>query len=285
VRRILAQHASDASSDPDFYHLLVEDYLPGREVALEGTVTRGELRVLALFDKPDDLVGPYFEETLYVTPSRLSAPSQAAIIDVAARAARAIGLTHGPVHAELRVDGPRVAMVEIAARSIGGLCSRAFEQVTGSLEDIVLSHAAGLSAPHREASGVAAGVMMMPIPRNGVLRKVTGIEAARPGIEEVTASPRSSIRTLGRSKVTSGSSSRAARRRPTSSERSGLRSPSSGSKCHRCASFCPRGWCDVTCPSWAALGSAQQNHGSVSLGTNARTGVATSSGNPRPAAW
>lgn len=200
VRRILAQHASDASSDPDFHHLLVEDYLPGREVALEGTVTRGELRVLALFDKPDDLVGPYFEETLYVTPSRLSAPSQAAIIDVAARAARAIGLTHGPVHAELRVDGPRVAMVEIAARSIGGLCSRAFEQVTGSLEDIVLSHAAGLSAPHREAIGVAAGVMMMPIPRSGVLRKVTGLEAARAvaGIEEVTVAiaPGDSIRAL-----------------------------------------------------------------------------------------
>jgi hypothetical protein len=200
VRRILAQHASDASSDPDFYHLLVEDYLPGREVALEGTVTGGELSVLALFDKPDDLVGPYFEETIYVTPSRLSAPSQAAVIDVASRAARAVGLSHGPMHAELRVDGPRVAMVEIAARSIGGLCSRAFEQVTGSLEDIVLSHAAGLSVPHREATGVAAGVMMMPIPRSGVLRNVTGIEAARAvkGIEEVTVAiaPGDSIRAL-----------------------------------------------------------------------------------------
>jgi biotin carboxylase len=200
VRAILARHGSDASSDPDFYHLLVEDYLPGREVAVEGTVTDGELRVLALFDKPDDLVGPYFEETLYVTPSRLPVPSQAAVIDVAARAARAVGLTHGPVHAELRVDGPRVAMVEIAARSIGGLCSRAFEQVTGSLEDIVLSHAAGLSAPDREATGVAAGVMMMPIPRSGVLRRVTGLEAARAvrGIEEVTVAiaPGDSIRAL-----------------------------------------------------------------------------------------
>ena len=189
VRGILAGHSSDASSDPDFYHVLVEDYLPGREVAVEAMATGGEIRVLARFDKPDELVGPYFEETLYVSPSRLSREEQAAVLDVTTRAARALGLSHGPVHAELRVDGARVAAVEIAGRSIGGLCSRAFEGVIGPLEDIVLSHAAGLPVPYPVRSAAAgreaAGVMMMPIPRSGVLRKVTGVEAARtvPGVE------------------------------------------------------------------------------------------------------
>ena len=205
VRGILAGHSSDASSDPDFYHVLVEDYLPGREVAVEAMATGGAIRLLAMFDKPDDLVGPYFEETLYVSPSRLPKDVQEAVLDVTTRAARALGLSHGPVHAELRVDGPRVAVIEIAGRSIGGLCSRAFEQVTGPLEDIVLSHAAGLPVPYRvraatEGDAAAAGVMMMPIPRSGVLRKVRGVEAARavPGVLGVTVAiePGDAIRAL-----------------------------------------------------------------------------------------
>jgi biotin carboxylase len=205
VRGILAGHGSDASTDPDFYHVIVEDYLPGREVAVEAMITRGEIRVLALFDKPDDLVGPYFEETLYISPSRLSREEQAAVLDVTERAARALGLWHGPVHAELRVDGARAAVVEIAARSIGGLCSRAFESVTGPLEDIVLTHAAGLPVPYplggvHDDDAVAAGVMMMPIPRSGILRRVTGLDAARavPGVAGVTVAiePGDAIRAL-----------------------------------------------------------------------------------------
>jgi biotin carboxylase len=207
VRTILARHGSDASSDPDFYHLLVEDYIPGREVAVEAVVSGGRFRLLAMFDKPDDLVGPYFEETLYITPSRLPSPVQSAVLEVAEQAARAIGLSQGPLHVELRIDGPRIAVVEIAGRSMGGLCSRVLDRVTGPLEDIILSQAAGLELPINEttrANGqvrkLAAGVMMMPIPRSGVLRRVTGMQAARavPGVEGVTLAiePGESIRVL-----------------------------------------------------------------------------------------
>lgn len=208
VRAILASHPGDAAREPDFHRLLVEEYLPGKEVALEALVTRGELRPLALFDKPDDLTGPYFEETLYVTPSRLPLAQQAHVVAVAARAARALGLDHGPVHAELRVDGDRVSVLEIAARSIGGLCSRVFQLIAGPLEDVLIAHAAGLPLPApvrgagADAGGGAgaAGVMMMPIPRSGVLRRVSGLEEARavPGIEQVTValSPGEAIRAL-----------------------------------------------------------------------------------------
>jgi len=190
ARSILARHPSGAAALPDFHRLLVEDYLPGREVAVEAILTRGELRPIAIFDKPDDLTGPFFEETLYVTPSRLPASLQSEILDVTARAARALGLSHGPIHAELRADGSRAAVVEIAARSIGGLCSRVLQLVAGPLEDLLVRHAAGLPADEipLQSPSAAAGVMMMPIPRSGVLRGVTGLDQARavPGIEGVT---------------------------------------------------------------------------------------------------
>ncbi len=168
--------------------VLVESFVPGSEVALEGLLMKGELQVLALFDKPDPLDGPFFEETIYVTPSRLPAGFQAAIADCTARAARALGLREGPVHAELRVNeaGPRV--IEIAARSIGGLCSRTLRFGTGmSLEELILRHALGLEIPSLERERQPAGVMMIPIPRAGVLEEVRGqAEAlAVPGIEEI----------------------------------------------------------------------------------------------------
>src|SRR5262249_32434919 len=149
VRRILDRHASDARSDPGFFDVIVEDYLPGREVAVEAVMTAGVMEPLAIFDKPDDLSGPFFEETLYVTPSRLPEAGQADILDVTARAARALGLDHGPLHAELRIEGDRASVVEIAGRSIGGLCSRVFQLVAGPLEDLLLAHAAGLPLPAR----------------------------------------------------------------------------------------------------------------------------------------
>lgn len=200
VRRILARHGSDARAAPGFLDVLVEDYLPGREVAVEGIMTNGELSPMAIFDKPDELAGPFFEETLYVTPSRLPAEAQADILDVTARAARALGLTHGPVHVELRTDGGRAAVVELAARSIGGLCSRVFTLVAGPLEDVLLAHAAGLPLPGHARAAEAAGVMMMPIPRSGVLRRVEGLDEARrvPGVDGVTVAiqPGEAIRAL-----------------------------------------------------------------------------------------
>jgi biotin carboxylase len=200
IRRILGKHSSDARADPAFFHLLVEDYLPGAEVAVEAIMTAGELEPLAIFDKPDDLAGPFFEETIYVTPSRLPAAAAAEVLNVTARAARALGLDHGPIHAELRVDQGRARVVEIAARSIGGLCSRVFQLAAGPLEDVLIAHAAGRPLPAREREDQAAGVMMMPIARSGVLRRVSGIEEARrvPGVEGVTVSiqPNMPVRAL-----------------------------------------------------------------------------------------
>ena len=174
--------------------ILVEDFVPGREVALEGLLTDGELWVLALFDKPDPLDGPFFEETIYVTPSRLPAAVQREIASCAARAARALGLREGPVHGELRVNDRGVWVIEIAARSIGGRCSRTLRFDAGmSLEEVILRHALRMDIPSFAPEGRAAGVMMLPIPRAGVLEEVRGREKALsvPGIEglEITAQP------------------------------------------------------------------------------------------------
>lgn len=176
--------------------ILVEGFIPGKEVALEGLLVKGTLRVLALFDKPDPLDGPFFEETIYVTPSRLPAETQTAIADVIAWAARVLGLREGPIHAELRVNETGPWVIEIAARSIGGLCSRTLRFGTGlTLEELILRHALGIEieslerapSPSGRVPG-PAGVMMIPIPRGGVLEEVRGQEAAKAvsGIEEIT---------------------------------------------------------------------------------------------------
>ena len=159
--------------------ILVEDFIPGVEVALEGLLTAGELHVLALFDKPDPLDGPFFEETIYVTPSRLPLETQAAIADCAARAAASIGLRDGPVHAELRVNERGPWMLEIAGRSIGGLCSTILEFGSGMcLEELILRHALGREIPTFAREDSAAGVMMIPIPRGGILREAHGVAEA-----------------------------------------------------------------------------------------------------------
>ncbi len=162
--------------------VLIEDFIPGLEVALEGLLDDGRLRVLALFDKPDPLDGPFFEETLYVTPSRHPAAVQEACIDAVQRAVAALGLLHGPIHAEVRHGARGTYLLEVAPRSIGGLCSRALRfGATGSmaLEELVLRHALGEDTRDVERERAAAGVMMLPIPRPGILRRVGGTEAAQ----------------------------------------------------------------------------------------------------------
>jgi hypothetical protein len=162
----------------------VEEYLEGGEVAVEALLRGGNLQVLAVFDKPDPLTGPYFEETLYITPSSLPGDTLAAIGEMTALAAAAVGLREGPVHAEVRLPpgGPR--MLELAARTIGGLCGRALRFDAGaSLEEVVVRHATGLPVdPVRDAG--ASGVMMLPIRAEGWLAAVHGQEAARavPGV-------------------------------------------------------------------------------------------------------
>src|SRR6266576_255380 len=160
--------------------LLVEDFIPGFEVALEGILTHSQLKVLTLFDKPDPLDGPFFEETIYVTPSRLPATVQEAITRCVATAAASLGLREGPVHAELRVNEHGPWMLEIAGRSIGGLCSTILEFGSGMcLEELILRHAIGDEIISIEREKHAAGVMMIPIPSTGILKGVHGVEEAQ----------------------------------------------------------------------------------------------------------
>lgn len=177
--------------------ILVEDFIPGVEVALEGLLEDGALRTLALFDKPDPLDGPFFEETIYVTPSRLPVETQEAVSSAVAVAAESIGLRDGPVHAELRVNEHGPWMLEIAGRSIGGLCSTVLEFGAGMrLEEILLRHALGMEMQALDRTG-AAGVMMIPIPRAGILHGIEGVEraCATPHVTgvEITARLRSPI--------------------------------------------------------------------------------------------
>ena len=161
-------------------HVLVETFIPGVEVALEGLLVGGELTVLAVFDKPDPLDGPFFEETLYVTPSRLPDGVLADVTAQTAQAAAAIGLREGPVHAEWRVNERGAWLIDMAARSIGGLCSRILQFEAGmALEELLLMQAVGADVAAYERESAAAGVMMLPIPRRGVLRAVDGQEAAK----------------------------------------------------------------------------------------------------------
>lgn len=160
--------------------LLVEDFIPGREFALEGLVTEGKLQLLTIFDKPEPLDGPFFEETIYVTPSRESVEDQQAIADAAQLAVTALGLRRGPVHAEMRRNDRGVWMLEAAARPIGGLCSRVLRFEGGfGLEELLLRHALGEEVSTAKLAPGGHGVMMIPIPQAGIFSRVEGVEQAR----------------------------------------------------------------------------------------------------------
>ena len=174
--------------------ILVEGFIPGREYAIEALMHHGVVHLLAIFDKPEPLDGPFFEETVYVTPSSAPPDVQSRIVDAIERAAKAIGLYHGPIHAECRVNDDRVFVLEVAARPIGGLCARALRSGVGRpLEEFLLRHALGEDPGSWRREHDASGVMMIPIPRRGILRGVDGVEAAREiaGIDEIriTAKP------------------------------------------------------------------------------------------------
>jgi biotin carboxylase len=175
LKSILAACGEPASQ------FLVEEFIPGYEVALEGLLVNRRLHVLALFDKPDPLDGPFFEETIYVTPSRVPAGTQAAIVQCAERAARALGLAEGPIHAELRYNEQGPWLIELAARPIGGRCSAALRFGAGamSLEQVILRHALGMPIPSLQREPQSAGVMMIPIPGEGTLKEVRGMAEAK----------------------------------------------------------------------------------------------------------
>jgi len=197
LRRILRRKDVRVLRDPSNQEVLIEGFVPGREFALEGLLERGTLRTLALFDKPEPLDGPFFEETIYVTPSALTPVDQGRLREAVSAAAAAFGLRHGPVHAECRVNAEGVFVHEVAARPIGGLCARAlrFDGPDGivSFEELLLRHALGEPIGEYRRERPASGVMMMAIPRWGFLKEVRGLEEAGrvPGIDEIriTASP------------------------------------------------------------------------------------------------
>ncbi|MBM3809578.1 MAG: ATP-grasp domain-containing protein [Acidimicrobiia bacterium] len=197
VRRLLASPDVRQLRDPDADVIQVEEYLPGAEFALDGVLERGQLRTLAIFDKPDPLEGPFFEESVYVAPSRVSAGIQKQIAQTVAAAGTALGLYHGPIHAECRVNDRGAYILEVAARPIGGLCARAIrlERAGESigLEEFLLRHALGEPMGEWQREAAASAVMMIPIPRSGVYRRVEGlVEAGRvPHVQdiEITARP------------------------------------------------------------------------------------------------
>jgi biotin carboxylase len=194
VSRLLADPAVRHVDPEAAERILVESFIPGREVAVEALLTGGALDVLAIFDKPDPLDGPIFEETIYVTPSRLPRQEQLRIARATVAATRALGLETGAVHAELRLDGGAPVVIEVAARPIGGLCARSLRfEGELTLEDVVVRHALGeMKRPARD--GRASGVMMIPIPARepAVLRSVGGLGDARvvPDVDDLVISVR-----------------------------------------------------------------------------------------------
>ncbi|HWY05608.1 MAG TPA: ATP-grasp domain-containing protein [Candidatus Acidoferrales bacterium] len=198
LKHLLESAEIQSTREPNLDRMIVEEYLPGREVAVEGLLTSGELRVLAIFDKPDPLEGPYFEETIYVTPSRIAETEQALIKKSFVEATRALGLTHGPVHGEFRVNERGVWPIEVAARPIGGLCARALrfqfenELEPIGLEELLLRHALNLPGQDAPRESAASGVLMIPVPTSGILEKVEGVEEARrvPGVTELEITAR-----------------------------------------------------------------------------------------------
>jgi biotin carboxylase len=201
LQSLMRQPEVQAERDEAHSTALIEGFIPGREYALEGLMNAGTLQTLAIFDKPDPLEGPFFEETIYLTPSSSGDDVHRAIEQGVARAAAALGLRHGPIHAECRVNAQGVYVLEVAARPIGGLCARAlrFRRRTDDpassidLEELLLRHALGEDSTAYVREEMASGVMMIPIPRRGVFRRADGIaEAASvPGVDDVriTAKP------------------------------------------------------------------------------------------------
>jgi biotin carboxylase len=190
IRRALESDPGCVGS-PEGRPLLVEEFVAGPEVAVEAVLVDGALRVFAVYDKPEPLDGPFFEETVYTVPSELDEGRLSQVSATVQDATRALGLTNGSVHAELRLGGARPYVIDLASRSIGGRCSKVLHFRSGrSLEEIVLLAALGDDLGELELESGARGVMMMPIPRAGTVRSVAGQREvlSRPGIDGVELS-------------------------------------------------------------------------------------------------
>ena len=189
IKALLDRPEIQVLRDEHNRYIQVESFIAGREYAVEGVLTAGRLNVLAVFEKPDPLDGPFFEETIYLTPPRAPQP---AVVPAVEKAIRALGLTHGPIHAEVRVDGREAWVLEVAARPIGGLCAKALRFDGGMpLEELLLRHAAGEDVSRLEREPCASGVMMIPIGSEfaggAVYEGVQGLDSALQiaGVEEI----------------------------------------------------------------------------------------------------
>jgi len=191
IERIIQQ--DNKLSAENYQYLIIEEFIPGEEIAVEGILVNKEFKLLSIFDKPEPLDGPYFEETYYITPSKLNLRQQMELISTLQSACNAYGLQEGPIHAECRINNDGIWIVEIAARTIGGLCGRLLKFGTGlSLEELVLAHAIGEPMPtidlnEQTDQDNASGVLMIPIPKHGILKRIEGILAAQkiPLIDEI----------------------------------------------------------------------------------------------------
>lgn len=185
IEALLARPEIQIQREAHNRYIQVESFIEGQEYALEGVLTAGRLQTLAVFEKPDPLDGPFFEETIYLAPPRAPHP---ALVPAIEKAIRALGLTDGPVHAELRDDGRQAWVLEVAARPIGGLCAKAL-RFSGRmpLEELLLRHAVGEDVSHLEREACSSGVMMIPIERAGVYESVDGLDSALEiaGVEEI----------------------------------------------------------------------------------------------------
>jgi biotin carboxylase len=197
IKKLLNSAELQATRELHLGHMIVEGYIPGEEVAVEGLLTNGSLRVLAIFDKPNPLTGPYFEETIYVTPSRHPLSVQAEIERCMRSAVSAMGLSHGPVHAEFRLNEAGVWPLEVAPRPIGGLCARTLrfgpdEGESIGLEELLLRQAAEFPVDDLQREATASGVMMIPVPCSGIYEGISGLDAARAvsGVEDIIITAR-----------------------------------------------------------------------------------------------
>jgi biotin carboxylase len=188
IRALVESPEVQVTREPELDRVIVEEYVPGTEVAIEGLIDHGQLRILAIFDKPDPLEGPYFEETIYVTPSRLPASAQDAVVACARRTVATLGLTRGPIHAEFRWNERGAWVLECAPRPIGGLCAKTlrFGAAKMPLEELLVRHALGLPGSDAERESEAAAVMMIPVPATGILDEVEGLDRAR-GVGHIDA--------------------------------------------------------------------------------------------------
>lgn len=171
--------AQEPGSGYEQSHFLVEEFLQGDEVALDGFMQQGKLIPLALFEKPEPLNGPYFEESYYITPDRHNPTTQQQIWQEVERCCHAYGITHGPIHAEARLTSKGIVLLEMASRTIGGQCAQLLEYTLGCTLEEVIMRLMCMETPTTTTPEQHAGVLMIPIPEKGLLKRIEGLTEAQ----------------------------------------------------------------------------------------------------------